>query len=729
MNVGRGFAPIALELCLGLCAAWFGLQPAAAASQEWNLAREVTIRRTDHGVPHILAATLEGAAFGLAYAEAEDHGQAVFDGFIRARGQLASLDGTRANIESDFTRRQTYEWARETYPRLDSEVREFMEGFAKGLNHYLALHATEAPPILAAGVDGIDVHAMTIGWYDVGRARRFVRDRTQQPADGSPAEVEADVLSFALHPDDGSNAWALAPERTTSQRSILLRNPHLAWDAGYYEAHLRVPGVLDFYGDFRIGGVFGIVAGFNARLGWATTNNGPDLSVVYQVARDPDIPGFYVLDRVAYPIRSQQVTVEIFDPDRFPGGRGVEIRTIQTTHVGPIIHEDAGSVYVIRSADYQEFRRGEQFLGMMMASDFEEWRASMRRLHISASNYTYADGDGNIFLAWNAKLPRLPHAYTPDEAVPAAGTADMWSDFVAWDSLPQLLNPPGGYVRNENDPPYFTNLNAVLERDWYPDNMPDPRLRLRSQHSLRILHGDQRFSLEDVVEAKHSMDMLLADRVKDDLVAAIRIGDASPEARAGAGLLDAWDNTASRDSRGSVLFKVWWDEYVSVADSSEVFAEPWDEARPTDTPRGIGLPRVAAAAFEAAVVKVSARFDALDVSWGDAHRVRRGGVDTPVGGCAGQLGCFRVLSFEEGDDGKWLANRGDGWVLAIEFDDVPRAYSVLAYGQSSREESPFFDDQASLFADNRMKPVAFTEDDIRRRELRSYRPGTEIRQR
>ena len=55
-------------------------------------------------------------------------------------------------------------------------------------------------------------------------------------------------------PDEGSNAWALAPSRTRSGRAILLRNPHLAWNAGYYEAHLTVPGVVDFYGDFRIGG-------------------------------------------------------------------------------------------------------------------------------------------------------------------------------------------------------------------------------------------------------------------------------------------------------------------------------------------------------------------------------------------------------------------------------------------------------------------------------------------
>ena len=79
--------------------------------------------------------------------------------------------------------------------------------------------------------------------------------------------------------------------------AILLRNPHLAWTAGYYEAHLTVPGVVDFYGDFRIGGPFGVIGGFNRDLGWATTNsNSGDLTEIYAVAADPAHPDRYVLD-------------------------------------------------------------------------------------------------------------------------------------------------------------------------------------------------------------------------------------------------------------------------------------------------------------------------------------------------------------------------------------------------------------------------------------------------
>jgi acyl-homoserine-lactone acylase len=102
-------------------------------------------------------------------------------------------------------------------------------------------------------------------------------------------------------------------------------------------------------------------------------------------------------------------------------------------------------------------------------------------------------------------------------------------------------------------------------------------------------------------------------------------------------------------------------------------------------------------------------------------------VDAPVGGCSGTFGCYRVLNFTTADDGRRVVNGGDGWVIAVEFGPVPRAYSVLAYGQSPDPASPYHDDQALMFAENRMKPVHWTEAAIEAATVRRYRPGAERR--
>ena len=118
-------------------------------------------------------------------------------------------------------------------------------------------------------------------------------------------------------------------------------------------------------------------------------------------------------------------------------------------------------------------------------------------------------------------------------------------------------------------------------------------------------------------------------------------------------------------------------------------------------------------------------FGSWDVAWGEVHRVRRGNVDEPVGGCAGALGCFRVLNFDNDDDGRRSVSGGDGWVIAVEFTDPPRAYSILGYGQSAKEDSPHYADQAALFARGEMKPVRYTEEDVERHAIGRYRPGLE----
>jgi acyl-homoserine-lactone acylase len=154
-----------------------------------------------------------------------------------------------------------------------------------------------------------------------------------------------------------------------------------------------------------------------------------------------------------------------------------------------------------------------------------------------------------------------------------------------------------------------------------------------------------------------------------------------------------------------------------------MYAQPWSASAPTGTPRGIRFPPRAVEAFTWAVGETTKRYGQADVAWGDVHRVRLGTVDVPVGGCNGDIGCFRVLWYKDDPDGKRQAVGGDGWILGVEFGAEPKAWSVLAYGESPRDGSAFHSDQAEMFAKGQLKPVAWSEADIRRLTVQRYRPG------
>ena len=681
------------------------------AAADVNAQELPTIRRTEYGVPHILANDFRGIGIGLGYTQVEDYGERVIFGLVRAKGWMGITFG-KDSINSDFAARRDLRRVEETYHLLDPETRGIYEGFAEGVNIYIRSHPDRVPAWAKPIFHGHDIAALDIGGPSTAAAQRIAMRQSQQVVGNDDAIEPVD-------PDVGSNAWAFSPKRTKSGKAILLRNPHLAWNAGYWEAHVTIPGKLNFYGDFRIGGPFAVVGGFNQHLGFATTNNQTDNDELYVLDADTTIADHYLFDGASTALRSEQVVVEYTTPE----GVQQETRQYWSTPLGPVVHRTRERVYVLRSTTEGEYRAGQQFLRMMLAKNLNEWKAAMALRARPTSNFTYADDRGNIFYVWNGSIPVLPHTSGGDStAISAHNSNEVWSTIMPFESLPQVLNPKGGYVHNENDAPYYANLHAILDTTKYPSYIERPRLGLRSQHALQLIDTRKKVTLEDVIRMKHSMRMLLADRVKGDLLRAVRTDAPDSVTLSAAVVLERWDNTVAPESRGGLLFETWWRRYSSQTRDS-AFAEPWTPARLTETPRGIGKPQAAVEALTWAAAETTRRWGALDVAWGDVHRVRRGNVDVPVGGCSGALGCFRVLAYAETPDGKRIANSGDGWIIAVEFNKTPRAYSVLAYGQSPDPVSPNHADQAEMFAKGELKTVRFTEADIAKSTVRTYKPG------
>ena len=681
----------------------------------------VEIRRTAFGVPHVRARDIAALGYGMAWAQLEDFGFTVVSYLIRGRGELGRYFG-RDQIETDFHFRRTHRFAVEHFDRLQQQTRDLYAGWAAAVNRYVALHADSFPAWTPRGRTPRDFTAQDVAaaWVDEQvepAASDFLRRRAQRRA----GEIG--------RRDTGSQAWAFAPSRTTSGRTILLRNPHLSWGPGwdnrYYEMQITVPGVVDFYGDFRIGFPMYFNGGFNAYLGWATTNNDAYLAEIYALDADSTQPDHYRFDGRSVALEREPITVEFKSGDTLAS----ETRVFWNTRLGPVVDRDAAHVYVVRSAEWGETRKTEQFLRMMEARNLEEWKSAMRmRAHVE-QNLTYADRAGNIFYIWNAAIPRLTRPAGGDTvAVPAHSMADVWTELWPFDSLPQLLNPPGGYLQNANDPYHYTNLDAVMDSTRWPAYFPRPYLGLRSQHSLQLVTSRPKVSLEDVVRMKHDPAMLLADRVRSDLVAAVRATNPQGEVADAIALIEQWDGTVRAESRGGTLFETWFRNYLAAdtvrADRwARAFRHPWTPADPMGTPRGLADPARAVAAFSTGIADLKTRFGRWDVAWGDVHRLRLGDVDVPAAGCSGDIGCFRVFGFTSAPDGKWVGARGDEWVLAVEFGARgPRAYSVLEYGESDDPASPHHTDQAVMFARGELKHVAFTEREIASQLVRRYRP-------
>jgi acyl-homoserine-lactone acylase len=138
--------------------------------------------------------------------------------------------------------------------------------------------------------------------------------------------------------------------------------------------------------------------------------------------------------------------------------------------LGPVIYRANGKIYIVKTGGDGEFRAGEQFLRMMRATSLAEWKEAMKLRARVTSNFTYADRAGNIYFIWNAALPLLPHPTGGDaSATPARTMRDVWTRYVPFESLPQMLNPRGGYLQNENDSPHYANVRAPVDEQCLPE--------------------------------------------------------------------------------------------------------------------------------------------------------------------------------------------------------------------------------------------------------------------
>ncbi len=700
--------------------------PRTALPMADALSREVIIRRDTFGIPHISATTEEAAAFGFGYAQAEDHAVEIGRRMISARGEEAKYFGA-SGVENDagMAMFDNIAAARRGLESVSPLYRAILTAYAAGVNRYVSQHR-DALPEWMPDITAADVLA---------NSRAGAVDALSGP--GLPRLLRAKYEGTPIAPRDGddewldapgSNALALAGSRTTTGKPILLGNPHLSWSSLYWEAHVRVPGKIDFYGS-TLAGIPVLRAGFNQHLGFVTTNNAPDLDDLFALSLDPNSPDHYVFDGRSMPLTRRDVTIQVRTDD---GTLREERRTFWSSHIGPIVYRTGGRAFTVKSTRLEAFRYFEGFYVMSKARNLREWMAAARRNYVPTSNFTYADAAGNILYLWNGQLPVRDESKDYRLDVPAERTADIWTRLHAVDDLPRKLNPRGGYIMNSNNPPRFVSLRDPLDMSKYPRSFERGPLALRPQLALDMIEERDRFSADDVIRLKYNTRMLIAERVKRGLIDAVTAtADAPQEARDGAEALEAWDDRVAAGSRGAVLFEKFWETYSAATRTP--FETPWQEENPAKTPAGIGARRAAVNALADAVSATRQAYGSERVAWGEVNRFRVGTVDLPGDGGIGTLGCYRVMRFDAAPGervriagntggGKPLAGFGDAWVLLVDFSGGVNARSVVAYGQSSSLGSPHSADQLRIFANHDLRPVWYREDEVRAHVEREYRP-------
>jgi len=179
-----------------------------------GIAAPVTVRRDQHGVPHIDAASQEDMLVAQGYVTAQDRLWQM-DAYRRnANGELAEVMGPSL-LRHDKAQRmfQFRNVAHRIYANLPPEDRGRLEAYARGVNIYIAQHQDSLPPEFRllhykpkpwSGVDSISIGMMMVDMLDTRWYSKLARGHIAAKLNNSKLESDLyPVGSWRDHPPTG----------------------------------------------------------------------------------------------------------------------------------------------------------------------------------------------------------------------------------------------------------------------------------------------------------------------------------------------------------------------------------------------------------------------------------------------------------------------------------------------------------------------------------------------
>ncbi|KLE33732.1 penicillin amidase [Aurantiacibacter gangjinensis] len=666
---------------------------------------EAEIVRDDFGVPHIYGATDADVAFGVAIAHAEDDFSTLQDVIAMARGRYGAIAGEEgAQVDYAYHLLDARGTAERQFTRLPEDTQELFNAYAVGLNQFAEENAGEVKLRNLFPVNGEDVAAgfalrqpfffglnNTIG--------PLVDSEDRNPEPGPP------LAALPLHMGEdgehaGSNAFAIAPEKSGDDVTRLVSNSHqpLRGGVAWYELVVQSEEGWHFAGANFPGSPFPFL-GHNPDLGWTNTVNVPDMVDVYELTVD-EAGENYLLDGEWLPLESRRVWLGVaMGPFDLP----VPQTVYRSVH-GPVVKNDDG-YFAIRYGGIDNLDNLDAYYRLNKAGSLEEFRAILARMDIPSTNFVYADAEGNIGYFYNAAIPDRVEGPDWRGVLPGDRSDLIWQGPVAFEELPQIVNPESGWLFNANNTPF----SAAGEGSDLDPAEYSPVLGIETRSTNRARRAARLMSLPGVID-RGRLEEIKYDTAYDregyvaamlDSVAALELEDGTLLHRA-QGLLGGWDLDADGDGGADALALLMIRPFMRADYQSGEIPDAREE-------------------LERSAEHLMEHFGRLDPPLGDVLRLRQGDVDLPLDGGSDTLRASTLWDIDE--DGRLSLRHGDSFIQFVEWapGERVRSQSIQPFGAATtRPESPHYTDQMQLFVDHELKPVWFWREDVLANASRRY---------
>ncbi len=596
-----GLGLLILTLILSIVGVWFVRRPwpeVNGTMTATGLTAAVEVIRDQWGVPHIYAENEHDLLFAQGYVHAQDRLWQMELGRRAGNGTLSEIFG-KTSLDADRYLRTLglRRAAEKSWAAMSADHRALLEAYAAGVNAYLDTHRDRLPleftvvgvnPSTWTALDTValgNILVMSLsGNYtlELLRAQMIAKlgeGVTQQlfppRVEGTPIIIPEGVNNFgglqdarfeALAsldrwvgmPDQGlgSNDWVVSGSHTATGKPFLANDTHLviAMPSNWYENDLH-GGRFNSAG-FSLPGVPLVILGHNERIAWGTSNLGNDVQDLYlEKLNDLKKPTQYEFEGQW---RDLKITPEEI---KVKGGSSETLNILFTNH-GQILNADkldAEQPVALRWTIQDGNQIFDAIVQINLAANWNDFHEALRLWDAPGQNFVYADVDGNIGYHSSGKTPIRAAGH--QGTVPAPGwTGEYeWQGFIPFEAMPQVLNPPAGFVATANNKITPDDYPYILALDWYDG--------FRAQRITDLLNANDKLTLEDMSKIQADTYLLPAERLRPYLLTVQPENDLQTQALA---KVKEWDLRLETDRVGGAIYEVWFWRLVKNVVSDEL---------------------------------------------------------------------------------------------------------------------------------------------------------------
>lgn len=728
-----------LSLCGALIAARnVHAQPTDMARWKAQAGR-VTIIRDNWGVPHIYGKSDADAVFGLIYAQAEDDFNRVETNYINSMGRLAEVEGEK-ELYRDLRMKLFIDPVdmKAQYAASPAWLKALMNGWADGLNYYLATHPNVKPRLItkfepwmaltfSEGSIGGDIESVSLPQLE----KFYAKSASLTPAREHELDEAIREEAQALEKEpSGSNGFAIAPANSASGHSMLLINPHTSF---YFRPEVNVVSEegLNAYGAVTWGQFF-VYQGFNNRVGWMHTSGGGDVIDEF-LETVTNVGGKYVAKwgTTQRPLTVKQIVLP------YKSGNTMASKTITayfSSH-GPIVREANGKWVAVKMMNDPLHALNQSF-SRTKAKSYAEFKKVMELRTNSSNNTVFADADGNIAFWHGNFIPKRDTSFNFKKPVDGSDPRTDWKGLHLITETISVFNPKTGYVANTNNWPFSVSGESSPIAKNFPVYMNANPENARGIHAKRVLDGKKGFTLDGLIAAANDSYLPAFADLIPTLISAYDAAPASDTLKAKLAeqikVLRAWDYRYSIESVPTALAIFWGDDLMARANRDPGRGEDMPVLDYMATP---ALAHMRLESLARASAKLERDFGKWQTPWGDINRFQRNTGDIvqpfddskpslPVPFTSSTWGSLAAFGMTTPANVKKIyGDRGNSFMAVVEFGPRIKAKSLLAGGESGDPKSKHFTDQALMYTKSQYKDVLFYREDVEKHAERTYHPG------